>query len=112
MAAASVTFTEVRRTVFGNKRVVIGDLAFADDYATGGISAPASLFGLSSINFISFSGVGVAADEATANALGYDYGASKIVLFEGSAAGTALSEKTNAEAVPTGMYARCMVIGH
>lgn len=108
----AVSVTQVgKRSVFGDRRVVVADLAFSGNYATGGEALSASSFGLSRLDALVLPGAAVAADEATAVVIAYDYTGGKVVAYEGSTAGTALSEKTNAEAWPTGAYARCIAIG-
>ena len=95
----------------GNKKVKVRDLTFSGNYATGGESLTASSFGLRVLEQVIFHGHAAAADEATANMLHYDYTGKKVVFYEGSTAGTALSEKTNAEAYPTGCKVRVTAIG-
>jgi hypothetical protein len=41
----------------------------------------------------------------------YDQANSKLTFYEGSAAGTALSEKTNSEAYPTGCFIDVTAVG-
>ncbi len=53
-----------------------------------------------------------AADLVTANPIAYTHSTGKITFYEGSAAGTALTEKTDAEAYPTGSAVRVTFIGH
>jgi hypothetical protein len=57
-------------------------------------------------------GVAISSDVATAIPIAYNYATGKFAFYEGSAAGTALSEKTNAEAYPTGCKCRVTVIGN
>lgn len=109
----AVALTQVgRNTVFGDKRIRIYDLTFSGNYATGGEALTAATLGFTNVDIVLLEPVAKASDEATAVVIGYDYTASKVVAYEGSTAGTALSEKTNAEAWPTGAYARVLVIGH
>lgn len=90
------------------------NIVFSSTYATGGESFTISDLGS---NFrrikrvIVHGGVAAAADMATAIPIHYNYATSKFVFFEGSAAGTALSEKTNSEAYPTGCTCRVTVVG-
>lgn len=110
--AVTATAVAQANTTWGNKKVRVYDLAFSGNYATGGESLPASKFKLKKLEQIFFHGHPAAADEATANSVHYDYTASKVVFYEGSSAGTALSEKTNAEAYPTGTKVRVTAIGY
>ena len=60
IVASDVTYTQVSRTVFGNKRVVIADLTFGNGttltLAATGIPLAPSVFGLKGINFLSVDG--------------------------------------------------------
>lgn len=97
-----------------NKQVRVRKLVFSGNYATGGESVTAANVGLKVIEQVVVNGGGVAAASAlsTGIATAYDFDNSKFVFFEGSAAGTALSEKTNAEAYPTGCFLRVTFIGY
>jgi hypothetical protein len=98
--------------VWGNKKVKVKKLVFSGNYATGGESVTAANVGLKKIEqVIIHGGVAAATDLATAIAVFYDYTNSKFTFYEGSAAGTALSEKTNAEVYPTGCFFRATFIG-
>lgn len=97
--------------VQGNKRVRVLDLVFSGNYATGGESFTASDAGLKVIDFVDAYGVAVASDLATAIPVFYNHATSKFTFYEGSAAGTALSEKTNGEVYPTGCKLRVRAIG-
>lgn len=99
--------------VEGNRRNVVLDLVFSGNYATGGESFTATTAGLRKIEqVVIHGGVAAASDLATAISIFYDYSTSKFTFYEGSAAGTALSEKTNAEAYPTGAKCRVTVVGY
>lgn len=112
MAIAYTAVTGAHR-VEGNKRVRVFDLVFSGNYATGGEAWSLSSIGLRKVDFVRLSGgAAPAGDEATAVVIGVDYTASKFVFYEGSAAGTALSEKTNAEAYPAGCYIRAEFVGY
>ena len=112
MAVAVAAVSGVPDYVEANLDVKTRTLTFSSNYATGGEALAASAFGLKQIRQITFhGGVAAAADLATANPIFYNYATAKVVFFEGSAAGTALSEKTNAEAYPTGSFVRCTVRG-
>jgi hypothetical protein len=111
----AVTITRVTgaSTVWGNKRARVRDLVFSSNYATGGESVVASDVNLKTIEqVVIHGGVAAASDLATAIPVFYDYTTSKFTFYEGSAAGTALSEKTNAEAYPTGCKLRATFIGY
>lgn len=98
----------------GNKRRKVFDLVFSGNYATGGeaFSGTTANVNMRSISEVLIhGGVAVASDLATAIPIFYNYATSKFTFYEGSAAGTALSEKTNAEAYPTGCKCRVTVIG-
>lgn len=104
-------------TVWGNKKVVVRTLTFSGNYATGGETINASSFGLKAIEQIFLNGnLALSTDKATANPVGITIasnGTSVVVTqYEGSAAGTALSEKTNAEAYATGSNIRVTVVGY
>jgi hypothetical protein len=98
--------------VEGNKRVRVYTLVFSGNYATGGEAFTPGTFGLRRIFFLRTDSVARASDNATGIPLGIDYANSKFVFFEGSAAGTALSEKTNSEAYPTGCTLRVEAVGY
>lgn len=96
-----------------NKKVKVRKLVFSGNYATGGEAYTASSVGLRVIEqIIIHGGVAASSDVATAIPVFVDYTNSKFVFYEGSAAGTALSEKTNAEAYPTGCNFRATFIGY
>lgn len=98
--------------VSGNKKVRVYDLVFSGNYATGGESFTAATVGLKVINqVIPHGGAATSSDLTTAIPLAYNHATSKFVFYEGSAAGTALAEKTNAEAYPTGCKIRVTVVG-
>ena len=112
MAIASAKITGVQDTVFGNKKVRARRLTFSGNYATGGEAYTAANFGLKKIEqIICQAGVAMASALSTGVPVGVDQANQKFVFFEGSAAGTALSEKTNAEAYPTGCFLDVTVIG-
>lgn len=99
--------------VEGNRKNVVLDLVFSGNYATGGESFTASNAGLRVIEEVrAHGGVAVASDLATAIPIFYNHPTSKFTFYEGSSAGTALSEKTNAEAYPTGCKVRVTVVGY
>lgn len=91
----------------GNKKVRYFDLTTdTGTYLTGGNTYTAAQFGMKIVNFVSLSG-GVATSGtagATGLPLGVRYASDNtsfiIQYYEGSAAGTILAEKTNAEAMP------------
>jgi hypothetical protein len=100
----------------GNKKQRVYDLVFSGNYATGGETVAASVFGLTKIEQIVGNGnLATSTDLATANPVGFRIAASgtsvTVTQYEGSAAGTALSEKTNAEAYATGSNVRVTAVG-
>lgn len=107
----AVAFTQIKRSVFGTDRVVTGTLVFSGNYATGGEAVTAATFGLTRLDMLIFDGIAVATDLATANPVKWNSATGKIAQYEGSAAGTALSEKTNAEAYATGSNVNVLAIG-
>jgi hypothetical protein len=111
MTVVATKITGTPDVVMGNQRVHTRRLTFSSNYATGGedIASTAAIrrtnFGLSRITrMVLHSGTAAAADLATSNPVTYNPATGKVVFNEGSAAGTALSEKTNAEAYPTGSF--------
>jgi hypothetical protein len=115
MAVAVATVAAGTDYVSGNKKVKVRKLTFSGNYATGGESLTASTtnVGLKKIDQVIFhGGVAAASDLATGVPVFYNHATSKVVFYEGSAAGTALSEKTNAEAYPTGCHVYATIIGY
>lgn len=123
MANVVVTATkpaDVRGFADGNKRVRYFDItADTGNYTSGGFTLTAVQLGMARhIDFVSISG-GVAttgASGATANPIGITYNSSgasvTFWLYEGSAAGTALGQKTNAEAFEASFTIRVRVEGN
>lgn len=112
MAVAAAAISGVQDTTFGNKRIRCRRLTFSGNYATGGEAYTAALFGLKKIEqLVPLGGVAAASDKATSIPVFVDQANSKVTFYEGSAAGTALSEKTNAEAYPTGCFLDVTAIG-
>lgn len=99
MADASLTTADVRRTVFGNVRIVVADVTFAGNYRTGGVALKPSTLGLQTIDFLDISPVALA-DGGTNGGVAakYDYTNQKIQMFEAAASGSPLLEKTDNEA--------------
>lgn len=112
MAVTAARITGVQDTVETNKRQRTRRLTFTGNYGTGGETIAASLFGLKRIERIHFHGaVAMASALSTGCPISYDAANRKLVFFEGSSAGTALSEKTNSEAYPTGCFIDATAIG-
>lgn len=113
MAITVTKITGVGDFAVSNKRWHPRRLTFSGNYATGGEAITASALGLKRISAIIFQG-GVAAASAlsTGCPVTWDQANLKFVFFEGSSAGTALSEKTNAEAFPTGAFIDIVAIGY
>lgn len=111
----AVTVTQIgRRTVFGDRRVGIYDVALSGNYATGGEPVTAANFGLNFIDVVNVCGA-VTDVAATPTALLGQYVAATgstgtIRLFEAAAAGASFTEKP-VEAYGTGSTVRVMVIG-
>lgn len=119
MADASLTLAAVGTPdVDGSKRVWFADVTFTGNYRTGGVALTAAAAApicpnLTVIEHVQvLGGVAPAADQATANPIAWNPATGKFVLFEGSAAGTALSEKTDNEVVATGQVFRVKITGH
>jgi hypothetical protein len=94
------------------RAVKVRELTFSGNYATGGESVTAADVGLRRLDsVIPHGGVAVSSDLTTAIPIFYNHGTAKFVFYEGSAAATALTEKTNAEPYPTGCNARVTFIG-
>ena len=105
MAVTATKITGAPDVVHGNERVHSRRLTFSGNYATGGEAISASTFGLRRMSRLVFhGGAASASDVATGIPVNWNTATSKVVFYEGSAAGTALSEKTNAEAYPTGAF--------
>jgi hypothetical protein len=112
MAVSAAVISGSPDTIWGNKDVRPRRLTFSSNYATGGEAITASTFGLKKLEQLLLQGgVAAASDKATAIPVFYDQANSKLTFYEGSAAGTALSEKTNAEAYPTGCFLDVVAIG-
>lgn len=111
MAVSAAKITGVGDIVVSNRKMLTRRLTFSGNYATGGEAITAATFGLSKLHQVVMPGVASASDKATGIAVGWDAANSKIVFYEGSSAGTALSEKTNAEAYPTGCFMDVTVFG-
>lgn len=116
----AVALTRVRNAshTANNKRVRVVDAVFSGNYATGGetITPSTSGIGLRVIEQIIPNGnLALSTDLATANMVGVKLNSTgtsaTLTQYEGSAAGTALSEKTNGEAYATGSNIRLTVIG-
>ena len=111
--AVAITKVTGADHVSGNKKVKVRDLVFSGNYATGGETVTAANVGLRKIDeAMVHGGVAVASDLATAIGVFYNHATSKFTFYEGSAAGTALAEKTNAEAYPTGCKVRVTFRGY
>lgn len=112
MAITAAKITGVQDTTIGNKKLRGRRLTLSGNYATGGEAVTAANLGLRKIEHVIVQGgVAAASDLTTAIPVFYNQATSKLVFYEGSAAGTALSEKTNAEAYPTGCFVDVTAIG-
>lgn len=111
-ATMAVAVVAVERpTVFGDRRVRILDLTFSGNYPDEGEPLTAAALGFTRVDSVMFDGAIIAADGETALIPKYNYAASTVLMYEGSAAGTAFTEKTAAEAYPAGATGRAIVIG-
>ena len=115
MAVALTRITGADR-VEGNCKVKVRDAVFSGNYATGGEAIAASDVGLKRIFEVRSPGVATSTDLATANPVAFEInsGGTSVTVthYEGSAAGTAISEKTNAEAHATGSHLRITFVGY
>jgi hypothetical protein len=106
----AVTLTQVgRRTVFGDRRVAIFDLAFDNSFTDEGEVFTAAMCGLQSIDMVI---AGAAHDMTTTDTgyvLTYDYTNAKLLAFNSGTADAGLNEG-DAEDL-TGFTARVTVIG-
>lgn len=113
----AVAATRVRNagSKSAHKTEEVYDLVFSGNYATGGEAFGPTTTGVTGFKafdqVLVHGGVAVASDLATAIPVFYNYATSKFTFYEGSSAGTALTEKTNAEAYPTGCKLRVTIKG-
>lgn len=111
----AITVTQVgRRTVFGDRRAGVYDVALSGSYPTGGEPITAAPFGLNFIDAVVCTGA-VTDVAATPTALIGQYlpstGSTGVLrLFEAAAAGDSFTEKPN-QAYGTGSTVRVLVIG-
>jgi len=77
----ALTVTPIRRTVFGNRRVVTADVAFDNAYTAGGLALTPANLGLSKIDHVVGS-VASKSDLSLAVSVQYDYTNSKLVAFK------------------------------
>ena len=111
--AVTLTVTQVgRRSVFGDRRVVIADVAFSGTYVAGGTPVTPAMFGLQRIDMIHCT-LAPATGLATADALYYSPTtdvAGFLVQYESGAANAPLAEKNEGGLIAT-QTARVMVVG-
>lgn len=108
----AVAITIRKKGVLGDLQYRICDFVFSGNYATGGEAITPAVVGLSTtILAVNFDGIAISTDVATGNPVKFNAATSKIAQYEGSAAGTALSEKTNAEVYATGSNVTALVLG-
>jgi hypothetical protein len=111
VAAAVVTPTINRKTVWGDRRVHFVTLAVdTGDYAAGGIPVSATNVGLNSLENVLFQGAMIDV-AATPTALIPRWNAGKIQLFEAATAGASFTEKP-AEAMGAGCTVDVIAIGY
>lgn len=77
----ALTFSEISRTIFGNKRIVVTEITFDSSYATGGEALTPANLGLASIDALIPSGVAAAAAGAAAVAVKFDRTNNKLQAF-------------------------------
>lgn len=53
----AATFSQTGYSVFGNRRIVLGDVTLSTSYAAGGDTLAASALGLSTVEFAAFEGL-------------------------------------------------------
>jgi hypothetical protein len=112
MTVVATKITGAPDVVSGAERVHSRRLTFSSTYATGGEAITPSTFGLRRISrLVCHAGVASSSDVATSIPIGWNTATSKLMFYEGSAAGTALSEKTNGEAYPTGCFIDATAFG-
>lgn len=100
------TVRPVRVVKQGNQKVVYRDYTLdTGTYATGGLTITAASVGMRAFDFVSASGSVATSGTAgaTGNPIGITYNTEgtsiTLQLYESTAAGTAVGEKTNSEAV-------------
>lgn len=109
--AVTVAVTQVeRRTVFGDRRIVIADLALSGTYVTGGTPLAPSAFGLVRIDYVG-TACAPASGNVTADVLNYDYTNAKLVHYESGAANAPFIEKNSGEALIASQTTRVLVVG-
>lgn len=97
----ALSSTDIKRTVFGNKRVVIASLTFDSSYPTGGEAVLPSDFGLSSIDSI------LCFPHKTMTRLAaYDHANAKVKLY------TALSTEAAAASDQSSITIEVLVVGN
>lgn len=120
MASAVLTITkpsDVQNFVLGNKKAKFWDITTdTGNYATGGFTITASQLSLKHIDAVIVCSTSTSGTSgATALPVGVIYGSGgtsiTLQVYEGSAAGTILGEKTNAEAMPSNQTVRVIAIG-
>lgn len=118
MTVVATKITGVPDVVSGSERCHTRRLTFSGNYATGGEAVAATAaaattnFGLRRVTrLVPHAGVASSSDVATSIPIGWNNANGKLMFYEGSAAGTALSEKTNSEAYPTGCFIDVTVFG-
>jgi hypothetical protein len=108
--AIAVTVID-KPSVFGERRIVIADIVFSGNYATGGEAITAANLGLTRIDFLTAAPVSAADAGTTGTPVRYDYSTGKMQHFEGAASAAPLLEKDNAEAYVSGTKVRVMAVG-
>lgn len=100
-----------RRDSIGTTFDIAATLSFSGNYPDEGEALLPGDFAVAALEDVIPCGLAVAGDEETALGVAWDRATGKLTVFEGSAAGTALTEKTAAEAYPAAAYVDVIVRG-
>lgn len=106
----ALALTQVgRRTVFGDRRVVIFDITFDSSFLDEGESLTADDCGLTYIDFVHANPAQDLASTDTAYVIGYDYTNSKLTAWNSGTADAGLNEGEGEDL--SGFTCRIMVVG-
>jgi len=101
----TVVLTNFVKTVFGNKRVSICDVAMSSSYATGGDTLSAAMLKLRAVEFASV-------ESAGGYVFSYDKTNGKLLAYWVGATGTAMAEVTAATNLASVTGIKIMAIGY
>ena len=107
MAQGDVTIIE--KDIFGTQVIVIGTVELSAAYVSGGVVPSLAKFGLSTVNFVEFEPIELAA--TTALLPRYDRATDKIMIHEGDGPTTAGPLAETDEALTSADDLRFMAIG-